>query len=293
MNIDYDYLSRIRRAVSMYTKRKTSNILDGDFHSIYKGRSMEFEDLKEYAYGDDVHDIDWKASSRMSQILVRRYMVERRHNVMFICDRGEKMLGDTSKGEAKKELMLMTFGSLAYIVGRNGADYALSYANEHSAEKSFFRSGSDHLESLLYDYEKKCTVNSPYSLTKTVEEILNTVHKRMIIFVITDMEGLSELREGLIKSATTKHDLFIINIDDAFLTGDTVFDNELGLYEKIFLSHSKALHQEEVRLRQEILSNASLICKRNRAAMMTIASESEIIERTIAMIERYKNGYYG
>ena len=45
MKIDYEYLSKIRRAVALYTKRKTSNILDGDFHSIHRGRSLEFDDL--------------------------------------------------------------------------------------------------------------------------------------------------------------------------------------------------------------------------------------------------------
>ena len=52
MQLDYEYLSRIRRAVSLYTNRKTSNILDGDFHSIHRGRSMEFDDLKTYTFGD-------------------------------------------------------------------------------------------------------------------------------------------------------------------------------------------------------------------------------------------------
>ena len=104
MNIDYEYLSKIRRAVALYTNKKTSNILDGDFHSIHKGRSMEFEDLKEYALGDEVHDIDWKSSSRMGKTLVRRYMTDRRHNVMFVCDCGRKMTGDTPRGESKKKL---------------------------------------------------------------------------------------------------------------------------------------------------------------------------------------------
>ena len=293
MNIDYEYLSKIRGAVALYTNRKTSNILDGDFHSVYRGRSMEFDDLKEYTYGDDVHDIDWKASSRMSQVLVRRYMADRRHNVMFICDRGKKMLGDTSKGVPKREIMLMTFGILAFLAGRNGADYALSYPGDHSAEKSFFKSGNDHLERLLYEYEKNLAIDTKFSLTKTVDEILNTVNKRMIIFLLTDIEGISELDEGLVRSITKNNDLLVINIDDAYLTGDMVFDNEKGLYEKIFLSHSRALHNEEVKIRQEILAKASLICKRNKAALMTISSEEEIIESTIALLERYKNGYYG
>ena len=293
MKIDYEYLSRIRRAVALYTKRKTSNILDGDFHSVHRGRSMEFDDLKEYAYGDDVHDIDWKSSSRMSSILVRRYMTDRRHNVMFVCDRGEKMLGDTAKGESKEELMLMTFGTLAYIVGRNGADFAMAYSAERGASKSYFKSGTDHLERLLYDYAEKASTDSEYSLYDTLEEVLNTVRKRMIIFLLTDIEGLAGLNEGLVKSITTGHDLLIINLDDAYLTGDRVFDSERGGYERFFLSHSRALHKEEVRQREEILKKASEICKRNKACMTTIGAVEEIIDSTIELLERYRNGYFG
>ena len=293
MKIDYEYLSRIRRAVALYTKRKTSNILDGDFHSIHRGRSMEFDDLKEYTYGDDVHDIDWKSSSRMGSVLVRRYMTDRRHNVMFICDRGAKMLGDTTRGESKKELMLMTFGTLAYIVGRNGADYALSYPGDQNATVSFFKSGTDHLEKLLYDYEKCVNADVSMSLSNTIREILNTVHRRMIIFLITDIEGLFELDAGLLKSITGNHDLCIINIDDAYLTGDFVYDNEISRYEKFFFSHSKALHEEEVRQRQEITGRVSELCKQFRACMTTIGSQEEIIESTILLLERYRNGYYG
>ncbi len=293
MKIDYEYLSRIRRAVALYTKRKTSNILDGDFHSIHRGRSLEFDDLKEYTYGDDVHDIDWKSSSRMGSVLVRRYMTYRRHNVMFICDRGAKMQGDTSRGETKKELMLMTFGMLSYIVGRNGADYALSYCGEAGAAISYFKSGTDHLEKLLYEYERSVTTDGPMPLTETIREVLNTVHKRMIIFLVTDIEGLSQLEAGLMRSITKNHDLLIINIDDAYLTGDLVYDNRLSRYEKFFLSHSKKLHEEEVRIRQEILQRTSETCKQLRVCMTTIASCDEIIDSTILLLERYKNGYYG
>ncbi len=293
MKIDYEYLSRIRRAVALYTKRKTSNILDGDFHSVHRGRSMEFDDLKEYAYGDDVHDIDWKSSSRMGTILVRRYMTDRRHNVMFICDRGSKMMGDTTKGANKSALAAMTFGTIAYIVGRNGADVAISFPNERNASVSLFKSGSDHLESLMYNYESRATTDTPFGITDTVKEVLNTVHKKMIIFLVTDFEGLSQLDEGLVRSITREHDLFVINLEDAYLTGDSVFDNERSRYERFFLSHSRALHDEEVRLRSEILDSAHEIFKRNRVVSCTIASEEEIIDSTIALFERYRNGYFG
>ena len=57
--MDYDNLSKIRAQVSLYTNRKTSNVLDGDFTSVFRGRSLDFDDLREYAYGDNIKDIDW------------------------------------------------------------------------------------------------------------------------------------------------------------------------------------------------------------------------------------------
>ncbi len=293
MNIDYEYLSRIRRAVALYTNRKTSNILDGDFHSIHRGRSMEFDDLKEYTFGDDVHDIDWKSSSRMGSILVRRYMTDRRHNVMFVCDCGEKMLGDTGKGESKKELALMLFGTLAYITGRNGADYAIAYPHKDKANISIFRSGPEHLEKLLYDYEKHVDENPQLSLEDVLDEVVGTINKKMIIFLITDSAGIESLDPKMLRAITKEHDLLIIDIDDALLTGDYVFDTGVKRYEKFFLSHHKALHEEEVRQKKESLENAGQICRQCKIGLTTVSSQSEIIDKTIDLLERYKHGYYG
>ena len=72
--MDYDYLSRIRANLTLYSKKKTANLLDGGFRSIFRGRSLDFDDLREYTYGDNVRDIDWKSSSKTGKTLVRRYI---------------------------------------------------------------------------------------------------------------------------------------------------------------------------------------------------------------------------
>ena len=102
IHLNYDYLDRVRRAAELYTKRKTSDLLDGDFQSRMHGRSLDFDDLREYHYGDDVNYIDWKSSSRAGRTLVRRYFADRKHNVLFIGDTGKKMTGDTPAGESKE-----------------------------------------------------------------------------------------------------------------------------------------------------------------------------------------------
>ncbi len=293
MQLDYDYLSRIRRAVALYTKKKTSNILDGEFHSIHRGRSMEFDDLKEYTFGDDVHDIDWKSASRMGNILVRRYMTERRHNCMFICDCGHKMTGSTPSGQAKDELALMTFGTLAYITGRNGADCSLAYPDGNKAAISLFSSGPDHVDKLMHAYGSNVDKNQHISLNQVLHDVVSTVHKKMIIFFITDMEGLDHLDGNLIRGITADNDLLIINIEDAFLTGKVVYDVGSSLYERFFFSRNKELHDEEVRIHEEIMERASLMCKLNRTGLCSIGSEDKIIDTVIDLLERYRHGYYG
>ena len=115
----------------------------------------------------------------------------------------------------------------------------------------------------------------------------------MIIFLITDLEGLTGLSEGLIKRLTAKNDLFVISIDDAYLIDEAGHDNDQGWHGKLFASHNVRHRHEEIKLRQDILTNTSQICKRYKACMVKISSEAEIIDRTIAMIERYRHGYYG
>ena len=123
--MDYDNLAKIRARVALYTGRKSSNILDGDFVSVYRGRSLDFDDLREYAVGDNIKDIDWKSSSKTGKTLVRRFIAEKKHNVLFVVDSGAKFCADTSAGEDKGALAVDIFGTIAYLVDKHGDDFAL------------------------------------------------------------------------------------------------------------------------------------------------------------------------
>ena len=58
------YLVKVRKKMNIITQRRVRNVLTGNYGSVFKGRSIDFDDLREYDYGDDVKDIDWKASAR-------------------------------------------------------------------------------------------------------------------------------------------------------------------------------------------------------------------------------------
>ena len=86
-----DYITKVKAKLSLYSTKKTSNIFDGSYKSIYQGNGLDFENLREYIPGDSIRDIDWKASSRSGKILIKRYIAEKKHNVMLVFDTGKSM----------------------------------------------------------------------------------------------------------------------------------------------------------------------------------------------------------
>ena len=175
------YITKIKANLSVYTNKKTSNILDGTYNSIYKGKSMNFEDLREYVIGDNVKDIDWKASARSDKILIKQYIAEKKHNVLFILDTGRKMLADTKELEPKKDVALMAMGTIGYLVEKHGDSISAIYKGKEKINYFPFRSGLYNLERILCSYEKEISQES--NLEDLIKYVLKLIKRKMIIFV--------------------------------------------------------------------------------------------------------------
>ena len=289
IDLNYDYLDRVRRVASLYTKRKTSDLLDGDYSSMQHGRSLDFDDLREYRYGDDINYIDWKSSSRVGKPLVRRYFADRKHDVLFIGDTGKKMTGDTPAGESKEHIALMAFGVAAYILGKQGVNYALSYCTDESSRISSFTSGPSHLEELLGSYRKAIECGTPkQSFYDTLLNSAAIFSRHMIMIIITDAEGLAEMDAGLIKRLIYYNDVYIFKIEDALLTATDVYDLDADDYVDPFLAMCRDLYREEVKLKEDIDRNAESLLTPHRIFFKSISREEEIIDTLIYLFRRRK-----
>ena len=279
MRIDYDYLDRVRRMAELFTKRKTSDLLEGDYSSRHHGRSMDFDDLREYRYGDDVNDIDWKSSSRTGKTLIRRYFADRKHDVIFVGDVGSKMLGDTVAGESKENLALMIYGSAAYLFGKQGINYSLMHSGPDGTRISSFMGGAAHLEETLYHYQKAIEEGEPVdSLRAVLDRMASSFERHMVMIIITDSEGIAEMDENLIRKLTFHNDVYIFNIEDAFLTTPNAFDMQKKRLEDLFLTTNKRLHKEEVHLRETLENDAKRLFKPNQVLFRKISREDEIVD---------------
>jgi len=294
MEIDYDYLVGISKDAVLYTTRKTTNILDGGYSSLYMGKSLEFHDLKDYTPGDDITSIDWKCSSRTDSILVRRYIAEKKHSVLIIGDTGSKMDADTPKGDHKSDIALMTTGVLDYLLGRQGADVGFACSGKKGQLYTPFGSGGINVEKLLHTYGEAIFEDPESDMNSLIMDSLRAfITRRMIIFVITDLSGLKTVESETLLRMTDKNDVYFICIDDAPVTGRRVYDRVGENYVDGFLSGSRTLKKAEERERNSILERFKLDALRNRIVFERISRQSEVVDSVINLFERGHSGIYG
>lgn len=284
-----NYMIKIKANLSIYSKVKSSNVLDGSYKSIYKGKSMNFEDLREYVPGDNIKDIDWKATARSNTILLKQYIAEKKHNVMLVLDNGKKMLGDTSENELKKEVAILAAGTIAYLVNKNGDYIASIYSKDNDMVYHPFRLGTYNIENILYSYDKSTEKDSGDSkLNNSLEYISKQIRRRMIIFIITDSMGLKNIDEKILKRLSVAHDILAINIDDAFLYGEVAYDVEAEKTVAEYLCKNKKVQELEKDVRKNLTLENDNKMKKYHISGVTLKSEKEIVSKIIELLERHK-----
>lgn len=286
-----DYITRVKANVSIYATKKTSSVLDGTYVSVFMGRSMNFEDLREYVPGDSIRDIDWKASSRNRNLLVKRYVAEKKHNILLLFDTGSKMDGDTVSGHSKKEVALMTAGTIAYLAYKNGDNIGSLYNCDGKIQYFPFKSGLVNVQRILAEADSKITLGKRNSLEKSLSHVAQRFNRKMIIFVITDRTGISEASSTVLKRLTSRNDVLFVNIEDAEIMGNEGlgFDVTEGYYIPAFIRSNKKLKKLEEKTRSDMDESNSRKLISNGISCQKINSEEEIITGIIELLEKHKN----
>lgn len=281
------YITKVKANLSIYTKKKTSNILEGSYNSIYKGKSMNFEDLREYVIGDNVKDIDWKASARSNKILIKQYIAEKKHNILFILDSGKKMLADTRDLESKKEVALMATGTIGYLVDKHGDSISAIYRAQDNIKLFPFKTGLYNIEKILNSYEKE--IDTENDLESLINYVLKFIRRRMIIFVVTDIDGMSNISEGTLRRLSLLHDVMFINISDAFMTGYNAFDVDQDSYIPDYILEDEKLKDIELEIKTKVYEETKEKFKKYKIITTTINKQKDIVNDVFKLLERRKN----
>ncbi len=282
------YIAKIRAKVSIFAAKKTSNVFDGSYHSIYKGNGMNFEELREYIPGDNIRDIDWKASSRSAKLLVKRYIAEKKHNLMLVLDSGEKMHAHTKSMQEKKEVALNAGGTVAYLASKNGDNVGAIFNQDGMVRLFPLKAGMNNLEQILTEYDKAKYKKEEGDLEKCFQYLIKNIKRRMILVVVTDAAGIRSISDNTLKKLTYQHDVLFIDISDADVTDGRAYDIEKDVYVPEFISQNKKLNQLEKETKQQILEENERKLIRHKVVTVEIDNEEQIVDKVIELLERHK-----
>jgi uncharacterized protein (DUF58 family) len=206
-----EIVQKIRR-IQITTKRLVNESLAGEYHSVFKGRGMEFDEVREYQHGDDVRTIDWNVTSRAGHPFVKRYVEERELTVILLVDTSASgSFGSAAK--TKSEIAAEISALLAFSAIKNNDRVGAILFTDRVEKFIPPRRGSTHVlrvirEVLFYKPDRKGT-----SIQRAFEHLNMVVHKRSVVFLISDL--LDQGFEQSLKVANHKHDVVIIQIIDS------------------------------------------------------------------------------
>lgn len=287
-----NYVSKIQANLNRYevikTNKATSNVLDGSYASVFKGKSLNFDELREYVTGDDVKDIDWKASSRSGKILVRQFVAEKKHNIMFVFDTNRRMLANSRNHDEKRELAIMAAGTLALFVNRNNDYISATYATSDSFAHFPFKTGLANIELMLEDYHRAVTMENYSDLNRALEYIIKNYRRRMVVIIVSDLEGLRGISDINLKRIRVMNDVLMINVRDADLGGDRQYDLGENAYLGDFFSKDKKLRRIAVEEKERLDRECDAKLTRHGIVCANIDSIPGIEKEILSMLNKHK-----
>jgi uncharacterized protein (DUF58 family) len=206
-----EIIKKIKR-IQITAGRLVNESLAGEYHSVFKGRGMEFDEVREYQDGDDIRTIDWNVTSRAGHPFVKRYVEERELTVMLLVDvSASGVFGSCDK--TKSEIAAEISALLAFSANKNNDRVGMILFTDCVEKFIAPRRGSTHVlrvirEVLFHKPEHRGT-----SIQKALDRLNLVVHKHSVVFLISDLQDRGF--EQSLKAANRKHDIAVIQLVDS------------------------------------------------------------------------------
>jgi uncharacterized protein (DUF58 family) len=193
------------------SKRLASDLFAGSYVSAFKGRGMEFAEVREYEFGDEIRSIDWNVSARFGRPFVKVFHEERELTVMLLLDlSGSHRFGTRVK--FKRELMAEAAGMLAFLAIRTNDKVGALLFGSQTEKFIPPRKGAGHVWRLI----KEIFTFEPASLTTDIASALTylnrVVRRHAIVFLLSDC--LDSGFERALRLTARKHDLNVLVLSD-------------------------------------------------------------------------------
>ena len=208
--IPREILKQVRR-VEIATRGLVNDVFAGEYHSVFKGRGMNFAEVREYQHGDDIRAIDWNVTARTGAPFIKVFDEERELTVMLVVDVSAS--GDFgSRSRMKGEVAVEICAVLAFSATRNNDKVGLIIFSDRIEKFVPPRKGRRHVlrvlrELLYFEPEGRGT-----DITGALKYLARVVRRRAVVFVVSDFLG--DGYEKALAVAGRRHDTVAIRMSD-------------------------------------------------------------------------------
>ena len=199
------------RFIEITTSRLVNTVFGAEDHSVFKGRGMEFDEVREYNPQDDVRDIDWNVTARMGHPYTKKFVEERELSVMFLVDASSSGQYGT-KQNTKSELIAEIAALLAFSAVKNHDRVGLIIFSDKIEKYIPPKKGKMHVLRVVREILSFTPKRRQTDINVALKMLNDVVHKRSTAFLFSDF--LTEGYEKLIKVAHKKHDLIGVVVED-------------------------------------------------------------------------------
>ena len=246
------------RHIEIRTRRLVNDSFAGEYHSVFKGRGMEFDEVRPYYPGDEVRTIDWNVTARTGQPYVKRYVEERELTVMLVVDASGS--GDFgTEGKFKRELAAELASVLSFAATTNKDKVGLLIFTDKIELYIPPRKGRKHVLRLIRELLTFEPEGHGTDIRLALDSINQILKRRSIIFLVSDFLVSPETYRQQLHITNRKHDVIAVDLNDPLEsdiasvgllalqdaeTGEVVWvDTSSHAWQQQFAEHTARLNQ--------------------------------------------------
>jgi uncharacterized protein (DUF58 family) len=199
------------RQIQIRSSHKVDELLAGSWNSAFKGRGIEFEEVRPYQVGDDVRSIDWNVTARSDQPFVKLFREQREMSVVLLVDLSRSIDFGT-QSQTKRELIAEIGATLAMSAVKNNDKIGMTLFSDDIEKAIPPRKGSRHVLRIIRELLYCQPVGAGTNIGKAIEHLNRTLKRRSVVFLVSDF--FDSGYESVLKVAKRRHDIIPIIVSD-------------------------------------------------------------------------------
>jgi uncharacterized protein (DUF58 family) len=204
---------KVIRRIEIRTRRLVNDSYAGEYHSIFKGRGIEFDEVRPYQVGDEIRSIDWNVTARTGEPYVKRYVEERELTVMLVVDAsGSESFGSVKR--FKRELAAEITAILSFAATTNNDRVGLLIFSDQIELFIPPRKGRRHVLRLIRELLAFEPQSRGTDIKMALDQVNRILKRRSIVFLISDLMVNPESYRKELDVTNRRHDVIAIDMHD-------------------------------------------------------------------------------